>query len=182
VVCSLPWTGPHWGRCDCHNLLSPSHTRHLTLASSLNCCSTRLYCSIWRRGFSYPWIWPCGVVGTPVWFCVDFCENFVSQKVPKSSVFGDETASRKTSFGIWRILTAENPFLCQNLFDSCCYPGASQKRISYAELLRWGEHSLDSPRCETPVEACIVPLFSESSESTGRDRASSFCRSSRTVF
>jgi hypothetical protein len=111
-------------------------------------------------------------VGTRVLFSVDFSENSENQEVPKRFVFGDETLMRRKSSEIWRILMAENPCPYRNLSDFCCCPSAFQRPVSYVELHRLGECSLNPPHSARQVGVGTVLLLLKSVNSMNCDQAS----------
>jgi len=114
-------------------------------------------------------------VGNQVLFCVDFYENSENLEVPKSFVFGAVTSMRRKSSEIWKILMVENPCPYLKLSDSCCYPSASRRPVSYAELRRLGGQSLNSPHSVRQAEAGTVLLLLKTVNSTDCDQALGSC-------
>lgn len=115
-------------------------------------------------------------MGNQVLFCVDFYENSENLEVPESFVFGAVTSMRRKSSEIWKILTVENPCPYLKLSDSCCYPSASRRPVSYVELHRSGGHSLNSPHSVRQAEAGIVLLLLKTVNSMHCDQALGSCK------
>ena len=115
-------------------------------------------------------------MGNQVLFYVDFYENSENPEVPKSFVFGAATSMRRKSSEIWKILMVENPCPSLKLPDSCCYPSASRRPVSYVELRRSGGRSLNSPHSVRQAEAGTVPLLLKTVNSTDCDQALGSCK------
>lgn len=121
-------------------------------------------------------------MGNQVLFCVDFSENSENPEVPKSFVFGGATSMRRKSAEIWKILMVENPCPYLKLLDSCCYPSASRRPVSYVELRRLGGCSLNSPHSVRQAEAGTVLLLLKTVNSTHCDQALGSCKTPAMMF
>lgn len=115
-------------------------------------------------------------MGNQVLFCVGFYENSENPEVPRSFVFGAATSMRRKSSEIWKILMVENPCPYLKLSDSCCYPSASRRPVSYVEFRRLGGRSLNSSHSVRQGEAGTVPLLLKTVNSMHCDQVLGSCK------